>query len=172
MLTLRIGLCVGFAVALVGCSKSGPSSRLTGTVTYKGEPVKAGTIYLVYEQGGQYEAAIRQDGSYQFGDLPTGNVKVLIDTETFNPEQKPKSYTGYAKGMAKGFSEYNATVGKGEKASGDKPGSSTVILTKEQKEELAKVYVKIPRKYASEKTTTLTTTIEPGSQTRNFDLTD
>jgi hypothetical protein len=177
MLVLRIGLFAGLAVALAGCSQSGAASKVTGKITYKGQTVKAGDVYFWFEQGGQYNTAIKSDGSYQFMGLPTGNAKVLIETETFNPDQKPPSYTQQgkqiARGMGKGFADYNATVGKGEKAGEEKKaGSASVALTKEQKEALAKVYVKIPRKYASEKTTPLSFTVASGSQTKDFDLTD
>ncbi len=181
MRTLPIGLVVGLAVAVAGCSGANSPAKVKGTITYKGQTLKAGIVYFMCEQGGQYEAAIKSDGSYQFTDLPKGNVKVLVSTETFNPDQKPLVYTQqakqYSKGLAKGYGEYNATVGQGEHAGakapeGKKAGDAPAGLTKEQKEELAKVFVKIPAKYAAEKTSPLTITLEGGSQTKDFDLTD
>jgi hypothetical protein len=179
MLPLRIGLFLGLALALVGCSKPGASSRVTGVVTYKGQVVPAGELYFVYDEGGQYNTALKPDGSYQFVDVPAGAAKVLIDTEGFNPDQKPKSYTqkgGYASKMGKNLREYDAVVGKGDHPGGTAGGkaaeSPTGTLTKEQRDALAKQYVKIPRKYASEKTSTLTVTVDWGAQVKNFDLTD
>src|SRR5687768_13635146 len=89
----RVGLMLGLAAAVVGCSASGPSSKITGTVTYKNQPVKAGLIFFVYDEGGKYQAALQSDGSYQFMGMPTGSVKVFVDNQAFDPEQKPKSYT-------------------------------------------------------------------------------
>jgi hypothetical protein len=45
-------------------------------------------------------------------------------------------------------------------------------LSKEKKAELAKVYVKLPKKYSSEKTTPLTYTVDTGRQTKDLALTD
>jgi hypothetical protein len=180
MLTLRTGLIVGLATAIVGCSPTISPGKVRGTITYKGQTVKAGTVYFVYEQGGQYRAEIKSDGSYQFSDLPTGDVVVVIENEVFNPDQKPQVYgqkaQQYSKGMAKSISEYDATAGKdhaGGKAEGENKGSAPAPgLSKEKKDELAKVYVKLPKKYTNNKTSPLTFTIERGSQTKNFDLTD
>jgi hypothetical protein len=170
----RIGLFLGLAVAVVGCSRPGASSRVTGTVTYKGQPVKAGQIMLAYEQGGKYEAALQSDGRFQFIDLPVGTVKVFIDNRAYDPDQRPPSYSQQGKkiasGMSKGYSEYDRKVGGGEKA-GSK-GDDGVALSKGKREELSKVYVKLPKQYTTEKTTPLTFTVESGRQTKDFDLTD
>ena len=101
--------------------------------------------------------------------------EVVVKTEAFNPEQRPLSYTQQQKrlsqGYAKSLSEYDALMGKGR---GEKKGAAPEApgLPKEKKEALAKVYVKIPKKYTSEKTTPLTYTVEPGRQVKDFDLTD
>jgi hypothetical protein len=174
MRVFRIGLVVCLAAAVVGCSRSNRSS-VTGTITYKGQTVKAGTVYFIYEKGGQYQSDLKPNGSYQFMDVPAGNVRVLVETETFNPEQKVLSYTARQKqlsrGYSKGLSEYDALMAKNRKekkdAAPEAPG-----LPKEKKEALAKVYVKIPKRYTSEKTTPLTYTVEPGRQVKDFDLTD
>jgi hypothetical protein len=170
----RIGLFLGLAAGVVGCSQSGALSKVTGTVTYKGQPVKAGQITLAYEQGGKYEAALQPDGTYQFMSVPVGTAKVFIDNRAYDPDQKPPSYTQQGKkiasGVSKGLSEYNRMSGGGEKA-GSK-GDDGVALSKEKREELAKVYVKLPKQYTAEKTTPLTFTVEPGRQTKHFDLTD
>src|SRR5581483_11518923 len=112
MLLLRIGLAAGLTAAVLGCSSSVAPGRVRGTISYKGQLVKAGTVYFMYEHGGQYRAEIKPDGSYQFTDLPVGEAKVVIDTEPFNPDQKVQVYNQqsqqYAKGMAKSISEYNA----------------------------------------------------------------
>jgi hypothetical protein len=174
MRLLRIGLVAGFAAALLACSGLKRGS-VTGAVSYKGQPVKAGTVYFFYEQSGQYRAEIKQDGTYQFTDLPTGEVKVVVDTEPFNPEQRPVSYTQRQKqlsgGYGKGMKEYDAMMGRGgdkDKKGADQPAG----LSKEKKEELAKVYVKLPKKYSDEKTTPLTYTVETGKQTKDIALTD
>jgi hypothetical protein len=172
MRVFRIALVVCLAAAVVGCSRSNRAS-LTGTISYKGQPVKAGTVYFKYEQGGQYQSDLKPDGSYQFMDVPPGNVKVLVDTETFNPEQRPQSYKAKQMSRAydKGLNEYDAVMAKNRAAKKD-AAAEAPPLPQERKEALAKVYVKIPKRYTSEKTTPLTYTVEPGRQVKDFDLTD
>jgi hypothetical protein len=172
MRVFRIGFVVCLAAAVLGCTQK---TSVTGTITYKGQPVKAGTVYFLYEQGGQYQSDLKPDGSYQFMDVPAGNVRVLVDTETFNPEQKPLSYSQQqrkvSQGYAKSMNEYDQAMGRG---GGEKKDAAAAApgLSKEQKEALAKVYVKIPKNYASEKTTPLTYTVERGPQVKTFDLSD
>jgi hypothetical protein len=173
MRAFRLGLVACLAAALLACS-SGNRGSISGTVTYKDQPVKAGTVYFFYEQGGQYRAEIKSDGTYQFTDVPPGEVKVVVDTEPFNPEQRPLIYTQrqkqIAKGYGKGMKEYDAAMGKGggDKKAADQPAG----LSPEKKAELAKVYVKLPKKYTDEKTTPLTYTVGPGRQTHGLNLTD
>jgi hypothetical protein len=172
MRLFRVGLVVCFVAAL-GCSQR---ASVTGTVTCKGEPVKAGTVYFCYEQGGQYRSALKPDGSYQFMDVPTGNVKVVVDTEPFNPDQKPLSYTQQQKQLSQGYgkslSEYDARMASGRGEKKEDAAAPPAALSKEQKAALTKVYVKIPPKYASDKTTPLTYTVERGRQVKAFELSD
>ena len=172
MRVFQIGLALCLAAAAVGCTRSDRAS-LTGAISFKGQPVKAGTVYFMYEKGGQYQSDLKPDGSYQFMDVPPGNVKVLVETETFNPEQKPQSYKAKQMSRAydKGLNEYDAMMAKNRAAKKDAAAEGPP-LPQDKKAALAKVYVKIPRKYASEKTTPLTYTVEPGRTVKNFDLTD
>src|SRR5262245_36517548 len=111
MFVLRLGLVVALAAAVAGCSQSRPSATVKGTFTYKGQPIPAGVVYFMFDEGGQYNAALQPDGSYKFTDVPLGAVKVFLDTEGFNPEQKPVSYAAkgvYASKMGKNLREYDA----------------------------------------------------------------
>jgi hypothetical protein len=175
MRLFRLGLVACLAAALLGCSKD-RRGNVTGAVSYKDQPVKAGTIYFVYEQAGQYQAEIKSDGTYQFMDVPTGAVKVVIQNEMFNPEQRPVSYTQKQKqlsgGYGKGLKEYDAQMGRGTAVDKRAAAQQGPGLSKEKKEELAKVYVKLPKKYTSEKSTPLTYTVETGRQTKDLNLTD
>ncbi len=167
----RTALVACLMAGLLGCSSKRAS--VTGTVSYNGQPVKAGVVYFIYEEGGQYQAELK-DGAYQFMDVPTGNVKVLVNNEMFNPEQRPQSYTArgqqLSRGYNRGMQEYDRLMGRG--GADKKEEAAGTPLSKEKKEELAKVFVKIPKKYAGEKTTTLTYTVGPGRQTKDFALTD
>jgi hypothetical protein len=173
----RLGFVVCLTVAILAGSCARSKSHVTGTIAYKDQPVKAGTVYFIYEQGGQYQSDLKPDGSYQFMDVPPGNVKVLVETETFNPEQKTLSYTmnmkqrQMAPGYSKSTKEYDAFMAKSHGEKKDAPALGPG-LSKEKKEALAKVYVKIPKKYTSEKTTPLTYTVESGTQVKDFNLSD
>ncbi len=80
----------------LGCSKGNMNTpaKLSGTVKYKGSPVTGGTMTLIPEGGGAIPVVIKPDGSYVAQDLPTGNVKVIIETESMNPHKKadPSKY--------------------------------------------------------------------------------
>ena len=67
--------------------------------------------------------------------------------------------------------QWRAVMAKNRAAKKD-AAAEAPPLPQERKEALAKVYVKIPKKYASEKTTPLTYTVEPGRQVKDFNLTD
>jgi hypothetical protein len=175
MRVFRIGFVVCLAAAVLGCSRTGKTS-VTGTITYKGEPVKAGTVYFYYEQGGQYQCDLKPDGSYQFIDVPAGNVKVVVDNGAWDPEQRPVPYTLQGRDVGKGYNktlgEYDARMGRGWATDKKVAAPAGQPLSKEKKEELAKVYVKVPKKYADEKATPLTYTVERGRQVKDFDLAD
>lgn len=175
MTRLRIVSLVGLCTVVVGCAKSPYSSSVSGKITYKGQPVKAGMVYFIFDVGGQYESPLKTDGSYEFIDIPTGQVKVLVDNAAFDPDQKSPVYGAQSKAMASGYSQsydqYNKTVGGGEGAH-KKEGGDLAGLSKDAKAELAKLFVKIPKRYANAKTTSLTYTVEKGSQTKDFDLSD
>jgi hypothetical protein len=161
------------AAAVLGCSGAKRGS-VTGTVTYKGQPVKAGTVYFYHDEGGTYQSELKPDGSYQFMDVPTGSVVAVVNNEMFNPDQKPVSYTQqqkqFAKGYGKGLSEYDAKMGKG--GGEKKEAAAGASLPKEQRDALAKVYVKLPTKYANSRTSPLTYTIERGRQVKDLELSD
>ena len=161
------------ALVAVGCSNKRPGGTVTGTVKYKGELVKGGDIFFVYADG-QTQAAIRADGQYQFVDIVPGDVKVYIWNEAFNPEQRPPSYTAegkkYGKGQGGRFAEYNKNVGGGEFA--HDPPAPGGGLSPADKEKLAKLYVKLPKKYTDVKTTDLKYTVTTGTQVKDFELTD
>lgn len=157
------------AVGIAGCNTdhTGPSSKLTGKVSYNGQPVKAGSMWLIFDQG-KYNCPIRDDGSYSFLDIPNGTAKVVIDTEPFNPDQRPPVYQkAVAAKQNKMYGEYDRAMGKATEEDVRSPG-----LSKAEKEKLAKVYVKLPKKYTSEKTTDATVNVLQGEQVKDIELTD
>jgi hypothetical protein len=76
-----------------------PTSKLTGSVTIDGEPVKAGRLQFIPEGGGQAQPTTAEivDGKYTVTDVPRGAVRVQfnivketgeMDTSTSQPFPK------------------------------------------------------------------------------------
>jgi hypothetical protein len=82
---------VVFLIALtLGCSTGPPVGKVRGKVSFKGQPVKEGTVTLLNPtEGGAYEASINSDGTYEVpGDVKTGDyvveikpLMVMVDTD-------------------------------------------------------------------------------------------
>ena len=157
MYKVRLGLFAALALVLAaGCRTSLTPAKVTGKVTYKGEPVKGGEIAFHSDQG-TYRSSIGQDGSYDISDLPVGEMTVTVDTEFLNPDKK-QQIPGGARGMA----SMNERL-KAERAAGRGPAS--------REDQLAR-YTKIPVKYSNPASTDLKTKLEKGKQTRDFELKD
>jgi len=133
----------------LGCgSASSNPGKLSGSVTLDGAPVTGGDLFI-YSKPGPVHATISATGSYTSTDLPVGEWKVTVSTESLNPTQKKIPDTYEKKG---GVSP--GPKGKGAAVAKD-PGT----------------YVAIPKLYQDEKTTTLSVNVTAGSQTKNFELT-
>jgi hypothetical protein len=83
---LRAILLVLLLVALAGCSR--PKATVTGKVTYKGDPVPAGTVSFFGSRDQVASAALRPDGSYEAAGVPVGEVKVTVTTPLPGPSQE------------------------------------------------------------------------------------
>jgi hypothetical protein len=150
----RIGLS-GLALCLLvtlplGCgSQSSAPGRISGSVSLDGAPVTGGDLYI-HTTGGAVHAIISPSGSYAATDLPTGEWKVTVNTESYNPKRhkQPKAYGG----------KKNATgeIPAGAQKTGGAGGE---------------VFVPIPMIYMDVKSTPLSVNVTAGSQTKNFELT-
>jgi len=181
MLRLRFGLLPALAIGLVvGCSGGNKNSAsISGKVTYKGQPVPGGNVVFLSEDA-TFNAALSKDGSYEVTNVPPGNMKVIIDTEVVNPAKNdPSKYGAKMKGaggqaaakMAKMSEERWKAEGKGSSGGGDSSEGGG-LFGPPPKEELMKMYMKIPSKYSHPSTSGLTVNLEAGKQTKDFDLTD
>lgn len=64
----------------LGCSREG---TVSGTVSYKGELMKAGTVTFFPEKGsGPYQSVIGNDGTYSVSKLPPGPAKIAVSVPT------------------------------------------------------------------------------------------
>jgi hypothetical protein len=71
---------LGFLL-LVGCApKRSPSGVVSGTITYKGQPVNSATLLLhpATGTGGSFPIAVSEDGTFQTSDVPPGDYKVVV----------------------------------------------------------------------------------------------
>jgi hypothetical protein len=154
MLPVRLGLLLLLVVTLmVGCGqKSNAPAQVSGKVTYKGQPVPGGDLAF-HSQNGVAHTFLKPDGTFDLAELPTGTMKVTVDTEFLNTSTHRPAYPG--------------SQGK---------GGSTMDPSKMQGGAPAKVssgeYMKIPQKYANPNTTDLTVTIQAGKNSHDFVLND
>jgi hypothetical protein len=103
MLTVRAhgGLLVVLAALVLGCADSGPKRyRVSGTIQYKGQPVKAGTVTFIAD-GTQSAAggAPITDGKYDIpagAGLVAGKYKVSVSA----PDPKTVAPQGEMPGMS------------------------------------------------------------------------
>jgi hypothetical protein len=143
-------LCLALIAGCSGNTVQAPA-KVSGQVTYKGAALPAGTIHFHSEDKGIYRSPLAQDGTFEVVDIPKGTMVVTVETESVNPAKKAPDYGG-----GKGAADYAKRIA----AEGIQAKQSTAQ------------YVKIPKKYASAKTSPLTVTVEAGRQTKQFDLTD
>jgi len=132
---------------LVGCNTSKVAKgTLSGTVTYKGQPVNGGSLLLYTPAGAEAAAPIPlgQDGTFKAADVAAGDYKVVI--------QPSEGYKGPpTQGMSP---EMMAKM----KANPDFNQPATI---------------KIPDKYKKIETSDLTLTVNKGGETKvNLELKD
>lgn len=144
-------------VGLAGCGSSKSRAKVSGTVTYRDQPVKAGNVTFHSEDKGSYNTTLSEQGTYEIADVPPGDMIVTIETASMNPDMKVPTYGGDR--VAKVTEDRMAAERKG--GFGPPP-----------KEVLAARYVKIPDKYAGTNTTDLKIKVTGGSQTQDFPLKD
>jgi hypothetical protein len=146
------GLALGLLVVLpLGCGRpSSTPGKLSGNVSIDGAPVTGGDLYI-HTAGGAIHAIITPTGSYTATDLPTGDWKVTVNTESLNPKRKkaPKVYGGKKDAIA--------PIPTGPQSTPSGAGGG--------------VFVEIPTRYMDASSTPLTVTITAGSQTKNIELT-
>ena len=86
------------ALALPGCSSGPVKGEVFGKVTFKGQPVKEGTVtFLNTKEGGGAEAEINSDGTYVVpsgvvvGEYDRVEIKPLMEMKDTDPGKTPPS---------------------------------------------------------------------------------
>jgi hypothetical protein len=154
MTRIRFGLLLAAVLVMVGCTRNKTPSKVYGTVTYKKQPVKAGSVTFHSKDQGSYTGTLNEQGGYEIPDMPAGEMTVTVETEYLNPNKKAPVYGGKRAGVSQ---DERSKAGYGP------PGGRVDETTR---------YVKIPKKYADPDTSDLKVTIETGRQQKDFDLND
>jgi hypothetical protein len=153
MQKVRLGLFVALALlAAAGCRNSPTPAKVSGRVTYKGQPLKGGEVAFHSDQG-TYRGSLSEDGAYEMTDLPAGEFTVTVNTEFLNPAKKAPAYGG---------GRGDATTKERLKAGFGPPNPDSQRAQ----------YTKIPKKYASVEASGLKATLGKGKQTKDFELKD
>jgi hypothetical protein len=100
----RVTLATLFAlVALLGLGlatraeeKPKKVGKIDGKVNFEGKPLPGGTVSFHPEKGKPFVAQLQDDGTYSVKDVPVGEMKVTIETESLkNPAKPPKGGKKY-----------------------------------------------------------------------------
>jgi hypothetical protein len=152
-------VCLGAAFVL-GCSSGNTNApaRVSGTVKYNGQLVKAGRLTFHTPEGANYGAQLNTDGTYTATDLPVGDMVVTFETEHLNKDRKPEAASGKeAKQMDRRMKQMS---------SGGRQAPSDAGV------EASTLYVPVPKKYADKTTSPLKVTLTRGSNSFDVVLTD
>jgi hypothetical protein len=154
MLSAKLLLALLLLLPLAGCGRGDPLNRggtLSGKVTINGEPVTAGNILLVSEDGAWTGTApLRGEGTFTVNEPPLGTVKVAIQTELYRDRTAPENKYPAGKPGAK------------------LPGSGGMKLPDPSVRGL--VYTEIPAKYEKIESSGLTCVVTKGHQQHDFPL--
>jgi hypothetical protein len=67
---------LGMVLLLLGCG--GCKARLTGTVSLQGEHLEGGSVVFVGPDSRPVTTRIKEDGTYEFEDIPTGEARLAV----------------------------------------------------------------------------------------------
>jgi hypothetical protein len=150
------GLCLGLCLTAAGC---GGTASVSGKVYYKGKPLTGGVVLFVSDNHkGTYRSDIAEDGSYRIDKVPTGPVKIAVDTSMAQaPAARQKGPPG---GAGKMQPPKDTVLPESAKGGMYDPGHKAPERTA----------VKIPDHYANPEASNLTYTVTSGSQEHNIQL--
>jgi hypothetical protein len=151
--SLRIVLIVGPLLLATGCG----SGTVDGKVLYQGKPVPGGTVTFIHPKKGSLSSVIGEDGSYQFVNIPPGEVQISVTAPVREPERKLPANLDWEKIKASHPPGFNEEELKRKMGYRPAPPSSAVSVS-------------LPKKYADPTQSGLKYTITSGAQTHDIEL--
>lgn len=158
------------ALVPLGCGRS--TGTVTGTVSLDGKALPAGQISFIPSSGPAVSAQIK-DGAYTVAGVPTGEVKVTVETETIKlkldamkKSTAPSSFNPSLKGFSgKKLSEMPPAA----KEFFEKQKQNATEAGRNYKELLAS-YREIPARYKEAATSGFSVNVTSGSNTYDVPL--
>jgi hypothetical protein len=149
-------LIVCLLLGTAGCASKG---TISGKVLYRGKPLPGGTVIFLPAVGtGAFSSPIQEDGSYSLTQVPPGEVKITVETESENPApHKTSEDTTKAR-------KYIESMRK--KMEEEMPGEGRTPPRLPSKAR----YVPIPAKYKDPEKSGMTYTVTGGKQTLDIVL--
>lgn len=143
----------------LGCGGGNPlaPANISGSVTYKGKAVPAGTVQYVTSDGVAYSSPIAKDGTYSITDLPVGDMVVVVETKSAKEQAVKKD-----KDLERRMGSVQSRPGSNE------PGSAASAAAAVE----APVYMMIPEKYEKKETSPLTFPVKAGRNVNPIELID
>jgi len=139
--------CASLAL-LAGCTPADPRGKLTGTVTYRKQPLPGGFLIVTTEDGKKSERIeLEENGAFSSSHVPIGKLRAAV-------EPAPKSMAELVPKGVKVNIPKDAPVPDNYKGGGKGK------------------YVPIPEFYRDPDTSGLTFNMEPGEHTWNIELKD
>jgi hypothetical protein len=135
----------------MGCGSSG---TVSGKVTYQGEDLGGGTVLFVSPGKKTERATIAPDGSYTIANIPTGTVKIAVETASARP---PDPET-----MRRGMPQIPPDA--------NLPPEAEKSMYKSSPENKGGKYIRIPDEYGDPDKSKLTLEVTGGNQHHDIEL--
>jgi hypothetical protein len=161
--TLALGSSAILLLAAMGCG--GGKGDVSGTVTLDGKPLPAGKIAFLASKGAAVSADI-QNGQYTVAKVPTGNVKVTVETASIKT-QADQMQAGIRQGGPKSVPPNTPPEAKAHLEAEIKANAESAQKAKD----LLAQYRPIPEKYGKPDTSGLSTTVKAGDNKFDVSLT-
>jgi hypothetical protein len=145
-------------ICAVGCG--GARGSVAGKVTFRGQPVMAGSVVMCGSDKRPATSAIEENGTYSLEDVPVGQVQVAVVSP--NPaiaanRSKALAIVAKAKAKAKATDKFDYEAIVPQEASAGSEGPK-------------KRWVRLPKDVEFPDRSGITTTIRPGENTFNIEL--